>query len=178
MCNVCLIDEFPRLFSLSNDKNSVVSVFFEKRKNNGGWNMGFRRPLQVWEEEEANRLFNLLITAPSLCTTRSDEFKWGADRSALFTVLSVYNWIEPHLGPMVPVAASIWNNFAPSKVQFFGWLAWLGKIKTSSFLYRIGILPGSANLDCVFCHNEVKTVEHLLLYCPFVWLLWPNIVRW
>ncbi|GMP86349.1 hypothetical protein CsSME_00039152 [Camellia sinensis var. sinensis] len=57
-------------------------------------------------------------------------------------------------------------------------MAWLGKIKTSSFLHRIGILTGNVNLDCVFCHNEIETVEHILLYYPFVWLLWSNIVRW
>ncbi|XP_028106799.1 uncharacterized protein LOC114305857 [Camellia sinensis] len=78
----------------------------------------------------------------------------------------------------IPVAASIWNNFAPPKVKFFGWLAWLSKVKTSSFLYRIGILTGSANLSCVFCHEEVETVEHILLYCPFVWLLWSDIIHW
>ncbi|XP_028060510.1 uncharacterized protein LOC114264103 [Camellia sinensis] len=140
--------------------------------------MGFRRPLRVWEEEEANRLFNLLFNAPSLCPTRSNKLKWGADPAAFFTVYQFYNWIESHLGPIIPVAASIWNNFAPPKVQSFGWLAWLGKIKTSNFLHRIGILLGNANLDCVFCHNEVEIVEHLLLYCPFVSLLWSNIVRW
>ncbi|XP_028056259.1 uncharacterized protein LOC114260377 [Camellia sinensis] len=82
------------------------------------------------------------------------------------------------MGPVVPVADLIWNNFAPPKVQFFMWLAWLGKVKTSSFLHRIGILSESANLACVFWHDEVETVDHLFLFCPFVWLLWSNIVRW
>ncbi|XP_028087859.1 uncharacterized protein LOC114288538 [Camellia sinensis] len=140
--------------------------------------MDFRRPLLVWEEEEANRLFHLLNSAPILCNSRSDELIWGADPSNLFSVSSLYLWSESRLGPILPVAASIWNNFAPPKVQCFGWMAWLGKIKTLSFLHRIGILTGNVNLDCVFCHNEIETVEHILLYCHFVWLLWSNIVRW
>ncbi|XP_028102995.1 uncharacterized protein LOC114302203 [Camellia sinensis] len=137
-----------------------------------------RRPLLVWEEEEANRLFHLLNSTPTLCNSRSNELIWGADPSNLFSVSSIYLWSESHLGPIRLVAASIWNNFAPPKVQCFGWMAWLGKIKTSSFLHRIGILTGNVNLDCVFCHNEIETVEHILLYCHFVWLLWSNIVRW
>ncbi|XP_028115045.1 uncharacterized protein LOC114312955 [Camellia sinensis] len=76
------------------------------------------------------------------------------------------------------MAASIWNNFAPPKVQFFGWLAWLGKVKTSYFLHRIGILTGNVNLGCVFCHIEVESVEHILLHCPFVWRLWSDIICW
>lgn len=171
MGNVCLMNEFPRLFLLSNDKNGVVSVFFERRVEDGGWNLGFRRSLLVWKEEEAYRLSSLLSTAPTLCSTKPDELLWCADPSKLFTVSSVYKWTESLLGSAIPVAASIWNNFAPPKVQFFGWLARLGKVKTSSFLHRIGILTGSANLGWVFCHNEVETVEHMLLYCPFVWLL-------
>ncbi|GMP35715.1 hypothetical protein CsSME_00008056 [Camellia sinensis var. sinensis] len=102
----------------------------------------------------------------------------SADPSELFSVASVYSWSESLLGPVVAVAGSIWNNFAPPKVQFFGWLAWLGKVKTSSFLHRIGILDGSANLACVFCQNEIETVDHIFLFCPFVWLLSSNIIRW
>ena len=105
MGNVCLMDEFLRLFSLSNDKNGVVRVLFEKREENGGWNMDFRRPLLVWEEEEANRLFHLLNSAPILCNNRSDELKWGADPSTLFSVSLVYLWSESHLRPILPVAA-------------------------------------------------------------------------
>lgn len=176
--NVCLMDEFPRLFSLSTDKNGVVKVFFEQRSDDGGWNMGFRRPLLVWEEEEAQRLSNLLRNAPALCNNKPDELKWSADPSELFSVASVYSWSESLLGPVLAVAGSIWNNFAPPKVQFFRWLAWLGKVKTSSFLHRIGILDGSANLACVFCQNEIETVDHILLFCPFVWLLSSNIIRW
>jgi len=176
--NVCLMDEFPRLFLLSNDKDGVVSVFFERRAEDGGWNLGFRRTLMAWEEEEAYRLSCLLSSAPILCSTNPDELLWCADPSKLFSVSSIYKWTESSLGSAIPVAASLWNNFVPPKVQFFGWLAWLGKVKTSYFLHRIGILTGNVNLGCVFCHIEVESVEHILLHCPFVWRLWSDIICW
>ncbi|XP_028113211.1 uncharacterized protein LOC114311295 [Camellia sinensis] len=112
---------------------------------------------------------------------KSDELIWGADPSNTFSVSSVYFWSESHLGPILPVAASIWNNFAPPKVQCFGWMAWLGKIKTSSFLHRIGILTGNVNLDCVFCHNEIETVEHILLMKKLekkIWKVLPLAILW
>lgn len=39
--NLCLMDEFPRLFSLSTDKNGVVKGFFEQRPVVSGWIMNF-----------------------------------------------------------------------------------------------------------------------------------------
>ncbi|XP_028124098.1 uncharacterized protein LOC114321151 [Camellia sinensis] len=72
----------------------------------------------------------------------------------------------------------VWNNCAPPKVKFFGWLTWQGKVKTSSFLRRIGILAAFANVGCVFCQNEKEPVNHILLSCPFVWLLWSKIMKW
>lgn len=33
-------------------------------------------------------------------------------------------------------------------------------------------------LPVFFCQNEIDTVEHIPLFCPFVWLVWSNIIRW
>ncbi|KAL7213571.1 hypothetical protein ACSBR2_016155 [Camellia fascicularis] len=90
----------------------------------------------------------------------------------------VYKRYEFLLGSVRKMAVVVWNNCAPPKVKFFGWLAWQGKVKTSSFLQRIGILDASATVGCVFCQNEVESVNHILLFCPFVWLLWSHILKW
>lgn len=66
----------------------------------------------------------------------------------------------------------------PPKVQFFGWLAWKRRIKTSDYLQRIGILVNISNLHCVFCNVEVETDNHVLLHCSFIWLLWSKILSW
>lgn len=58
--NVCLKEEFPRLFSLSIDKMGVVNAYFQRRGEAEGWNFGFRRPLLAWKEEEVVRLSSLL----------------------------------------------------------------------------------------------------------------------
>lgn len=176
--NVCLKEEFPRLFSLSNNKHRVVRVFFENRDAADDWNPEFRRTLLAWKEEEVLRLVCLLRSAPDLCSEKPDALKWTAESSRVFSAASAYKWSESLLSLVTAITGSIWNNSAPPKVQFFGWLAWHGKVKTSYFLHRIGILDGSVNLECVLCHNDVETVEHILLVCPFVWRLWSNNVRW
>ncbi|CAL5330043.1 unnamed protein product [Camellia sinensis] len=76
------------------------------------------------------------------------------------------------------MAGTIWNNCAPSKVQFFGWLACMARLKLLAFCKELVSLIGNANIVCVFCQNEIETVDHILLFCPFVWRLWSNIVKW
>lgn len=109
---------------------------------------------------------------------KQDAWKWKTNPSGLFSVASVYKSYELSLGPIRKMAEVVWNNCAPPRVKCFGWLAWQGKVKTSSFLQWIRILAASANVGCVFCQAEVEFVNHILLFCPFVWLLWSNIMKW
>lgn len=175
---LCLKDEFPRLFSLSTVKDGVVSDFYTSSGGFQDWFLEFRRPLLAWEEEEVSRLHTLLRSAPVVRVISPDIWKWRADSSGMYSAASGYRRCESLLGPDRKVVGEVWNNCAPPKVKFFGWLAWLGKVKTSSYLQRIGILDKAANVSCVFCQNEVESVNHILLFCPFVWLLWSQIMKW
>ncbi|XP_028118360.1 uncharacterized protein LOC114315916 [Camellia sinensis] len=75
-----------------------------------------------------------------------DIWMWRANSSGMYTVASGYRNCESLLGPDRKVTREVWNNCAPPKVKFFGWLAWLGKLKTFSYLQRIGILDEAANI--------------------------------
>ncbi|XP_028067837.1 uncharacterized protein LOC114270503 [Camellia sinensis] len=66
----------------------------------------------------------------------------------------------------------------PPKMQFLCWLAWRGRIKTSLFLQRIGVLPPNAETQCVFCQSVVESLEHVLLFCPQVWKCWAAMASW
>ncbi|KAL7170609.1 hypothetical protein ACSBR2_035481 [Camellia fascicularis] len=81
-------------------------------------------------------------------------------------------------GPAIGVADMLWKNIAPSKVQFCGLLAWKGRLKTSTFLKRIGVLNIEASSLCLLCKAEEKTVNHVLLFCPLVWKVWTDILKW
>lgn len=96
------------------------------------------------------RLYNLLGSAPALCSNKLDVLVWTADSSRIFSVSSAYILWDSRRGPLLDMAGVIWNNCAPPKAQFFGSLAWQEKVKTTSFLHRIGILGGNVNINCVF----------------------------
>lgn len=49
--------------------------------------------------------------------------------------------------------------------------------ETSDFLQRIGILDGSVAYQCVFCKNELETVQHVLIICPLVWKVWTGLLQ-
>lgn len=63
-------------------------------------------------------------------------------------------------------------------MQFFGWLAWKGRIKSRAFLQHVGCLSQDASTECVFCGCAVETDCHVLVQCRFVWKIWSNILSW
>lgn len=93
----------------------------------------------------------------------------------MFKVGDAYDWYVQSLGRVHSVTDLVWKNFEPPKAQFITWLAWKGRLKTSSFLSRIGVLTGS---ECVLCKAEEETASHLLLFCPFSWNVWSKIMVW
>ncbi|KAL7195827.1 hypothetical protein ACSBR1_035959 [Camellia fascicularis] len=64
--NMKLKDEFPRLFSLSTEKEDSLEFFVQRKEDVGSWHLTFRRPLRSWEEAEVSRLYALLAEAPTL----------------------------------------------------------------------------------------------------------------
>lgn len=73
--NTQLKEEFPRLFSISNDKEGSLQDFVQRRDISGDWKLSYRRPLLAREEEEVGRLHCLLNNAPELRPNYSDSLK-------------------------------------------------------------------------------------------------------
>lgn len=71
----------------------------------------------------------------------------------------------------------IWKNAAPPHVQCFGWLAYLGKVKTSDLLLRIGVIHSEEDAICKFCDANIESLDHLLLQCKPVWDVWAAILE-
>ncbi|KAL7255079.1 hypothetical protein ACSBR1_009277 [Camellia fascicularis] len=124
------------------------------------------------------RLQSLLGVGPSLDVNQRDSIRWKAEQSGTFKVGFVYNWCQNRAGPALGNSELVWNNFAPPKAKFISWLAWRGRLKTSDFLSRVGVLRGPMNLCCVLCKAEEETCNHLLLSCSFGWRVWSNIMAW
>ena len=42
---------------------------------------------------------------------------------------------------------------------------------------NIGVLDSQTCNLCIFCNEEVETIDHVLLRCNRVWLVWTSIIR-
>ncbi|CAL5372109.1 unnamed protein product [Camellia sinensis] len=176
--DMSLRSEFPRLFSLSVEKEGALKFFYHWKGPGSDWKLAFRRSLLAWEEEEVHRLNVLLAEVPNLNPLTEDYCLWRASNSGVFSVASVWKRLELVNGPTVSISKFLWKNAAPPKAQFFSWLAWKGRLKTAEFMQRIGAIPANVTTLCVFCKAEVETINHVLLLCPLVWKLWSALVNW
>lgn len=72
----------------------------------------------------------------------------------------------------VPSFAFIWNNFAPPRVMFFGWLLIQGRIQCKTNLERKRVLPDAV---CALCNTENEDTNHIILGCPFAASFWARV---
>ena len=77
-------------------------------------------------------------------------------------------FLEPDVSHLFP-SGSIWRVSVPSKVPFFTWEASWGKVLILEQLQRRGY---SLANRCILCLSEVETVDHLLLHCVKMRVLW------
>lgn len=172
-----LKEDYPRLYSLSTEKEESL-LQMSAKKSLGVWQFQFRRSLLAWEEEEVKRLSGFLESSPALREEIEDSCSWLAANSGKFSISSVWGWWTAAKEPGLRMPAGVWASLAPPKMQFFCWLAWRGRVKTSSFLRRIRVLPANIVSQCVFCHSEEESLEHVLLFCPLVWKCWAAMAGW
>ncbi|XP_028066878.1 uncharacterized protein LOC114269715 [Camellia sinensis] len=174
----CFKEVFPRLFSLSTEKNGSLKFFVDKKGISGAWDLCLRRPLRQWEVEEAFRLTDILTAAPRLSLGVKDNPRWLDCKPGQSFVASLYRNCDLGSGVAASTSRLVWINYVPPKVQFFGWLAWKHKIKTSAFLQRVGVLGEEASTECIFCKSEVESASHVLISCPLIWKVWSGLVKW
>ncbi|XP_028060624.1 uncharacterized protein LOC114264228 [Camellia sinensis] len=193
--NLYLKEEFPRLYSLSEEKGCNCSAFVGCKEFThyhlqtplhylNVYLYAFGEPL-AWEEEEVLRLHELLRETPTLSLESKDSCQWMANPEGSFTVASAWKWWMYSKGPNLNVTKDLWKNFAPSKVKFCGWLVWRGRLKTVAVLKNLRVLNEDSDSLCLFCKSEEESVHHLMLFCPFVdmmqwWgLVWvlPGLVK-
>lgn len=72
----------------------------------------------------------------------------------------------------------VWKNFAPPKVQFLGWLAFLERVKTAELLFSWGIFHDFNGCLCHFCGDAPESVNHLFIHYRLVWSIWCRVISW
>lgn len=141
--NTTLKEEFPRLFSLSLQKEAKINEF---QLGNGTWNLLFRRSLYDWEMEEVEVLMQRL-QGIVLKQNINDILIWSWSAGLCFLVKSMY--LQWKLINFTRNAAldKVWKNISPPKVEIFTWLALQDRVASrSAMLYTNMLHEGQSTL--------------------------------
>jgi hypothetical protein len=164
--NEALCLTFPRLFSISSQKEAMVGEVWE----DGDSNLTWRRSLFVWEEGLVHILLDELEGQEVSASV--DSWWWKLEEGGIFSVSSSYSLLVKLQMPLEPlentkamVFGSVWKSPAPSKVVVFSWQSLLDRIPTKDNLLKQRILPTESSVRCVFCDQVGETAAHLFLHC-------------
>jgi len=174
---------FPRLFSISNQKEAKVKEVVTWQGGGRSWNLTWRRLPFSWE---ANLVDNLMALLEGVVFgSEEDRWDWLADEEGMFSVKSAYSilenifLVEEGLGALEEeVFSLLWKSLAPSKVVAFSWSLLLDCIPTRDNLALRRILDLEASLICVLCGRRRENSTHLFLHCDVSSLIWRGIFNW
>ncbi|KAJ9671525.1 hypothetical protein PVL29_025297 [Vitis rotundifolia] len=164
--NAALSQTFPQIYALAALKNASVFEAWDDRLGQGGWNLSLSRDSNDWELDLIGEL--LLLLRDLRISPVDDSVLWKGGGHDFFQIRDAYNLlVVPN--PLVFPKKSIWVDKIPTKVAFFAWEATWEKILTLDRLQKRGWqLPNR----CFLCGCEEESVNHILLHCTVVRVLW------
>ena len=169
---------FPRLFSISIQKNQFITHMGSWQGETWSWNLRWRRNVYDWEQEDIQRLSQGIgHIQPN--TESADGVLWRASGNSSFQVKCISDMLYESSPPLISkqAVASIWQSHIPPRAQLTVWLAHLEKLKTGDILMEKGIIPPHQAL-CPLCNIEVESNSHVLFTCPFSWGIWMDLLSW
>ncbi|OMO73216.1 reverse transcriptase [Corchorus capsularis] len=128
-------------------------------------------------EEEAEAILEVPIND----TGGDDEMIWRHEKNGKFTVRSAYHmYKETEDRRLIQMPSSshtipekfwkfIWSIFCPNKIKNFLWKVGANIVPTMENLFKKKVI---GNPLCTICNEKAKTVEHLLLLCPWTEHVW------
>ena len=111
------------------------------------------------------------VNSQSISLNLSDRIWWKEAKNGSFSVKSSFDLLEGRRQQSVPIKM-LWNPIIPTKVGFFAWEVWWGKILTMDQLKKRGFSLAS---KCALCGKDEESLEHLFIHCPKVWCMWTAI---
>ncbi|XP_019238573.1 PREDICTED: uncharacterized protein LOC109218656 [Nicotiana attenuata] len=86
----------------------------------------------------------------------------------------IYEQLLPSY-PKVPWKCVMYKNDARPKAKFIMWLQLQDKLLTTHRLAKWGIV---VDLECVMCHTQPESGNHLFMECDFTKVVWNRILLW
>ncbi|XP_015961036.1 uncharacterized protein LOC107485010 [Arachis duranensis] len=169
-----LKDMFPRLFSVSNQRGSVIGDCGFWDGLEWRWNFQWRRELFQWELDLLNQLHETLRLV-NLVYDREDRVVWKFDKKGVFSTNSFVQELQVELLPediaSFSFTRTVWKGLVPPRVELFIWFALTGRVNTKERLSRLGVV-NQEDVICVLCNKGVEVGHHLFLACEFSWQVW------
>ncbi|KEH24042.1 hypothetical protein MTR_7g102890 [Medicago truncatula] len=150
--------QFPRLFTLVENKNATVANLFSLGLMHGGEGWRWRCRLWAWEEELLEECRTLLFDV-SVFPHVSDKWVWTPDPGGGYTVSGAYDLLT--------------NGATPSMNTHLE----LDRLPMKTNLAIRGVIPTSASY-CVSGCDHVETAEHIFLNCTTFASLWQHVREW
>jgi hypothetical protein len=147
--DIPLKDRFPRLFSISIQKEASVAEIWDPGSDAFNWQLLWRRRLFVWEEYVVEELKGVLNDVT--ISAEEDCWCWRLDKDNVFTASSTYNLIAQLQHPLelqtqwhAFIYQNLWKTPAPSKVSSFVWQLLHDRVPTKkNLVIRQVIAEGS-----------------------------------
>ncbi|GFY80587.1 hypothetical protein Acr_01g0003960 [Actinidia rufa] len=172
MGNLPLQSQFSTLYKITINKSEFLSDVYIRFEETQRWDFLFRRPLLAREVEALEDLNELMaISGVEINLDRHDQLIWQGCPSEKFSVKSIYEKAISSHSAVDETFKLLWENVAPPRVQCFGFLSYLGRVKTFEYLLSLGIIQNEGEALCSFCNGELESLDHLLLHYAPVWNL-------
>ena len=142
------------------------------REDGGGaWDPKFMGSFNDWEMKAVQEFIRVTSNI-KISPLEKDKLSWKGDESGSFKVKAYFKELEGASPHKVP-CKMLWNQRIPSKVGFFAWEVWWGKVLTSTQLTKQGFHIASM---CPFCRKEEEELEHILIHCHAIWGQWTDLL--
>ncbi|WKA05140.1 hypothetical protein VitviT2T_023123 [Vitis vinifera] len=165
-----LSQRFPHLYAMAAHREATVEEMWDQNFGQGGWNLRFLRDFNDWELEMIGNLLHVLRSyKPSM---EEDSVRWKGGRNGKFRVKEAYRVVTRPNDIGFP-SRSIWVDSVPTKVAFYAWEATWGRVLTLDRLQKRGWQFPNC---CFLCGCEEETVNHILIHCIVVRVLWDIVL--
>nr|XP_025674245.1 uncharacterized protein LOC112774318 [Arachis hypogaea] len=165
---------FPRLFSVSTLKGSVIGDCGFWDGVEWIWSFQWRRQLFQWELELLNQLHQILLTV-KLTTEREDRVIWKFDRTGVFSTKSFVQVMQEAVLPEEITSYSftsvVWRGFVPPRVELFTWFVLIERVNTKERLSRLGVIDQRDTM-CALYSKANESAFHLFVGCEITWKVW------
>jgi len=178
-CKV-LKEEFPRLFTISQCKDSevfdVVDWGQSWSRKCSSWNLSWRRERFEWEKHLEGQLLGL-ISSVQWNKEGQNRLKWIGDDQQVYTAKSGYSIVnmEDQMSSL-ECFQLLWSlKIAPSALVWAWRILW-DRLPTRVNLVRRGVLLVCTL--CPMCQERLENAQHLFCTCKIAQKVWDLCERW